>query len=136
MVRPVDGVQVAEDRHHGVHFGRAQAGHDFVEEQNLRLGGQRAGDLEAFAFGQRQFGGGLIALAPEAKALEHGRFFARDNNGGTRLECADDDVFEDGEAGERLDDLEGAADARETDLIGAPAADILTVEGDRAFVGL
>src|SRR5688572_1022642 len=44
---------------------------------------------------------------------------------------ADDDVLLDGEAHERLHDLEGTADAALADVIGRQAVDALTVKRDR-----
>ena len=60
------------------HLGRAQARHHLVEQQQLRPRGERARDLEALAVGQRERGGGQVALRAEAELLEDlGRELAR-----------------------------------------------------------
>ena len=122
-------VEIAQDLHHQVDLGRAQAGHHLVEQQEARAGGERARDLEPLALRQRQRRGGMAALGDEAEQVEHlvGQP-ARLADGAAGVERTDDHVVEHGEAGERLDQLEGAADPGAADLVRPPAVDAPAVE--------
>ena len=124
-------LQVAEHLDHLVALGRPQAGHHLVEQQQLRARRERARDFQPLAVGQGERGGGQVALRGEAAAARGcaGATLAR-----ARRRCvlcrkrADHHVVEHREPGERLDDLEGAADAGGAHLVRAQAVDRLPAE--------
>ena len=64
-------IELAQHADHAVGLGRAQAGHDFVEKQDLRIGGERARDLQPLAVRQRQRRGALMALVVEVETAQH-----------------------------------------------------------------
>jgi len=59
---------------------------------------------------------------------------ARAGHGALLVKRADDDVVEHRKSGERLDELEGAADARGADLVGTKALDRLSIEKNLARI--
>ncbi len=125
-----------QDRDHAVGLGRAQARHHLVEQQQLRLGGERARDLQPLAVGQRERRGALAALVVEVEPAQHlVRVRARIARVAAMQQRADDDIVLDRERRERPHDLEGAADAAPADLVGRQAVDALAGESDRAAVG-
>ena len=97
-------VELAEYLHHLVAFGRAQPGHDLVEEQELRARGERARHLEALAIRQRKSGGrGQVELRPEAELLQDaGRVPARGRGMTFVQESTDHHVVEHRQPGESL----------------------------------
>ena len=56
-----------------VHLGWAQAGHHLVEQEDAGVRGERAGDLQALALGQREGGCCLVALGRKAQLLDQVR---------------------------------------------------------------
>ena len=44
----------ANQRHQLLDFGRGEAGHDLVEQQQFRLGRERLGDLQPLEIGERE----------------------------------------------------------------------------------
>ena len=94
-------------------FALGQPAGDLVEQQQARLGGERARQLQPLALEQRQRAGAAVgggrspvcsSIAPQA--LDHLGLAPVAAEGG-----ADQQVLEDGEVLERLRDLEGAGDA-------------------------
>ena len=65
------GAQRADDRHHVVDFGGIETGQHFVEQEQLRPGGERTRKLEALSAGDRQRIGGPIEHIAEADFLCH-----------------------------------------------------------------
>ena len=115
-------VDVAEHLDHLVALGRAQPGHHLVEQQQARPGGERARDLQALAVGQGERGGGEMGLRIEIELSQDGTGMApRARHRAFPLKRTHDHVVEHRQAGERLDQLEGAADAGGADLVGAQA---------------
>ena len=68
---PGVAIEALQDRHHAVGLGRAQARHHLVEQQEFRIGGQRARNFQPLAVGQRQRRGALPALVVEVEAAQH-----------------------------------------------------------------
>ena len=124
-MRPSLRLRLAEHLDHLVALGRPQARHDLVEEQQLgRVASARAtssrlrsGRVSEEA-GRSRLGASLscsrIERAMRARAVATLR---------SLQEGADDDVVEHRKPGERLHDLERAADARGADLVRAQAVD-------------
>ncbi len=107
---------------HAVGLGRPQARHHLVEQQQLRIGGERARHFQPLAVGQRQRRGALVALVVEIEAAQHlVRMRARVVDVVPVQQRADDDVVLDRQRRERPHDLEGAADAAPADLVGRQA---------------
>jgi hypothetical protein len=130
---------VRDAAHHRDHLAdllRVQAGQHLVEQQQLRLRRQRAGQLQPLAAGHGEVGGGLVELRRQAHALRHG--LGRGQRGGApRLVQvrADGDVLAHGLRGEGLHDLEGARQALSGIEVRRAAGDVLPVELDAAAVG-
>jgi hypothetical protein len=85
-----------------------QAAGDFVEEEDLGPGTERAGELEPLALEERDPAGGHIRLRHEARLLDHveaGPVGAR-HRLARALGRGDEQVLEHGHAGERLRNLE------------------------------
>ena len=128
-------VEVAEHLDHLVALGGTQPSHHFIEQQQLRPRGERARHLEALAVRQRERRCGQVALRAEAQSFHDiAGELARILGGRGSQECADHDVVEHGESGERLHDLEGAADAGGADLVRAQAVDGFPLENNFAGV--
>jgi hypothetical protein len=128
-------VELAEHFHHLVAFGGPQAGHHFVEQQQMRARGERARHLEALAVRQRQGGGGQLRLRAQAELVDDpGGDASRRGHVLRALQRADDHVVEHRQPGERLDDLEGAPDAHRAHLVGPQPSDGTAPERDRALV--
>ena len=128
-------VELAQDRHDTVGFGRPQPGHDFIEQQQLRPGRQRARHLEALAVGESKARGDLRAFAEQIE-LRHDLTckLARFRQRAGVHQRADHDVVFDAQRRKRLDQLEGPADPAPGDLVGAQAVDPFTGERDRSLV--
>ena len=128
---PGFAVELAQDRDDAVHLGRPQARHHLVEQQQFRIGGERARHFQPLAVGQGQGGGALLALVVEVEAAQHlVRALARGVDVPTMQQRADDDIVLDAERRKRPHDLEGAADAAPADAVGRQAVDALAGEGD------
>ena len=122
-------VELAQEGHHDVDLGGPQPGHHLVEQQQLGLGGERARHFEALAVGQGQAFGELVAAVVEAEARQDRRgSLARLGEMGLAMQCAHGDVLQHAQALERLDDLEGAADAGIADAVGPQPGDRPAVE--------
>ena len=129
MVRPVSRLSSLQDRHDAVGLGRPQARHHLVEQQQFRIGGERARHFQPLAVGQRQRRGALRALVVEVEAAQHlVRMRARVRHVTAVQQRADDDVVLDGERRKRPHDLEGAADAAPANAVGRQAVDALAGE--------
>ena len=100
------------DKRVALAFG--QAAGDLVEEQHLRPGAERAGELQPLALEQRQLAGQRVRLRHEAGPLQHleterlgrGQRLARALSGGHER------VLKDGHAAKGLRHLELAGDPR------------------------
>ncbi len=129
------GVQRAQDVDDAVRLGRTQAGHHFVEQQQLRSRRERARDFEPLAVGQGQFVRLARVLVPEIEPPQH---LAR-----ARISCvhvgraqhgADRGVFEHGEFGKRAHDLKRAREPKPADMFGRGVLDALAGKGDAARI--
>jgi hypothetical protein len=127
--------ELLEDRHDAVGLGRPQAGHHLVEQQELRIGRQCAGELEPLAVGQRQRGRLLITLVVEIEAREHvaGVMAGRQDVGAVQ-QRADQHVVFDGQPRKRAHDLERATNAAAADRVRGLALDALAPEHDAPVV--
>ena len=109
--------EVANDRNDVADLGRVESGQHLVEQQQLRLGGERTRKLETLAGGDRQSIGGAIEHIGQAE-------IAADTVGNRKRGIArpvmkmraDQDVFAHRQADKRLHDLEGARDAEPRQL--------------------
>ncbi len=129
-------VEILQNRYDAVGLGRPQPRHHLVEQQQLRIGGERARHLQPLAVGQGQRRGGNAALVVEIEAAQHFmRAAARVGNVVPAHQRADDDVVLDAERRKRPHDLEGTPDAAPADAIRRQAFDALASEGDGAAVG-
>ena len=118
---------------------RGESRHHLVEEEEAGAGGERAGDLQPLAPGERQRAGGIGGEPGEPDLLQH---FARALMGEPRRgfapgpeENPDCDVLQHAEPGEGADDLERAGDAEAVHLVGAEAVDPPAPEADFARSG-
>ena len=128
-------VDAGENLHHAVGFGRPQPRHHLVEQQELRIGGERARHFEALPVGQRQRRGGLAALVVEIEPGEHlAGMGARRRDVLPAMQRADHDVVLDGEPRERPHQLERAADAAPAHHVGREPVDPLAGERDVAAI--
>ena len=118
--------EAADHRHDVADFGRIEPGQHLVEQQQLRLGRQRAGKLEPLAPGDGQRVGRPVEHVGQAD-------LAADllGDGERRLARAmaqmraDQDVLAHRQAGEGLHDLEGAGDAAPREPMRRLAGDVL-----------
>ena len=60
--QPGSAIEINEDGDHAIGFHRPQPCHDLIEQQQLRLGRERARHFQSLAVGQRQRRGDLTAL--------------------------------------------------------------------------
>ena len=58
--RDAGAADVPDDRNDGANLGRVEAGEHLVEQQQLRLGGERAREFEPFAAGEGEARGGRV----------------------------------------------------------------------------
>ena len=96
-------------------FGRGQSGQDFVQQEEARAGGKRAGNLQALTAGERQGLGAPVEIAPKSDFVQNlartifrgaARAFA-----GMAIHGGDHKIVDDAQAAEGAHDLEGACDA-------------------------
>ena len=124
-------VELAQGRDHAVGLGRPQPRHHFVEQQEPRLGRERAGDFEPLAIRQRQRRGELVTLVEEVEpAQQRLRVLARRADIVPVQQRADDDVVLDAERRKRPHQLEGAGDAAPAHRVGRQAVDRLAGKDD------
>ena len=123
-------------------FQEAQPRRGLVEQQQQRIGGERAGDLDDALPAQRQRAGRRMQRIGQSDACDlrrrlgaHARFLApvetqrgASDAGAAAQVRAERDVVEHRHARDQLDMLERAADAQLRDLERLPAADRLAVE--------
>ena len=118
------------------HFGRGEAGQRLVEQQQLRLGGQRAGDFQAFAAGGAERAGAAVGQGIQAAEDE---YIIGDAARGVAVAVAqkgaDHDVFRNAHVLERDRDLEAASHAEAGVLFGRGAGDVVALEADGAGGG-
>ena len=135
-----------------VHLLMVQAGGGFIEQQQLGLGGQGAGELDALADGERQAAGRPVYVAAQFHELDQfHRPVARavllgDDRGQAKrvgeearpglAVAADHDVFQHREAIEQRDVLEGAADPLGGDAVAGNGQQGAALEQDVAGTGL
>src|SRR6185436_12653371 len=106
------------------------------EQEQARTRGEGACNLEALAVGQGERGGGQVALRPQAELLEdRGGKISRTGSRFFPEEGADHHVIQNGEAGERLDDLEGAANAGGADLVCSQPMYVLLIKNNVTGIG-
>src|SRR5690349_1297778 len=131
-------------------LGGVHARRGLIEREQLRLGGERPGDLEAPLVAVGQAPGGVVGSSADAhvsEELERARldrllFFQRapvsqhrpDHARARAHMTADHHVFERGQIGEKTDVLERARDSRSRDLIGPEALEPFAVEDESAVV--
>ena len=114
-----------QDRDHAIGFGRAQSSHDLIEQQKLRLGRKRAGDLEALAVRQRQSRSDPVPFVEEFESRQQQpRLRACVVDAAPMQQRADDDVVLDAECRKRPHDLKGAGDAAPADGISRQSLDL------------
>ena len=101
---------------------------------SLRLGGERARELQPLAAGDGQAGGGLVEHAARGRRAVATPSRRRSASARARRAevRADRDVLAHGLRGERLRDLEGARDAAPREPVRRLAGDVGAVEGDAA----
>ena len=141
----------ADEVHQFDFFLGVHAGGGFVEEEDLGLGGEGAGDFEAALLAVGEVAGELVGAGFEAEGFEEdvgggfvlvvfelvvwGAEDGAEEAVGDGLVESDEDVFEDGEAAEEADVLEGAGDAGAVDLEGLFADEGFSGESDVAGGG-
>ena len=123
-------------------FGVAQARRGLVEQQEHRVGRQRARDLDQALLAQRQAARGFVQVLGQSHALDlasglgqEARFLGA-VDAQHRLHRvlapaqvrADRDVLEHRHGADQVHVLEGARDAAARDLRGAQAVDVLAAE--------
>ena len=125
----------ADDRHDVADLGGVEAGQHLVEQQQPRLGRQRARKLEPLAAGDRQRRGRPVEQVAQARprARPRRRRQARRRARGRRQMRADRDVLPHRQARERLHDLEGAGDAAPRQPMRRLAGDVGAVVDDAAL---
>jgi hypothetical protein len=123
------------------------AGDGLVEQDEARLGHQRAADFEELLLAARERGGRVVDDGGQVEALGDGVGLVERGAGGAATEqCGEEalaglvggveeQVVENGEARDAAGDLEGAGQARPGDAVGAPGGDVASVEADLAAVG-
>ncbi|MEY9676231.1 hypothetical protein ABIE93_006165 [Bradyrhizobium elkanii] len=128
------GAHLAHQLDAGLCLDRRQSGEDFVEQQQLRLGGERAGDLEPALLRRHQISGQLVGARRKSAELQHLiGLLPRDAHLCVADQRADDDVVDHGHGLETLDDLEGAPDAALAAFRRRQLGHVLAVEDDRAL---
>ena len=134
---PARAIEFGQDRDHAVDFGRSQARHNFVEQQQLGLGSERARDLEPLAIGKRQAVGTLVAQPMQGEPPEH-LVGAPGSvpDVGVMQQRADGHIVQNRKRRERAHDLKRAADAAPAHHIGREPIDALPAESDRTPVRL
>jgi hypothetical protein len=107
-----------------------------IEQEQRRLGGERAGQLDALALGQRETGGERRRLRAEAQPLDHATG-TRAGLGRVRVagERADQHVVQHGEARERPHDLERPRQTESADRVRLEAEHRAAAEADLAGIG-
>src|SRR6266436_2908532 len=126
----------ADEPDHGVDLGRVEPGHDFVEQQQSRLRGERARQLEPLTISEREAGRDVSRPRAQPDALNDGPSRSESvPHGGMADQGRDPDVVDDGELRERPDDLEGARQPEPADLMGLEAVEPATGEADLARIG-
>ena len=103
----------ADHRHDVADLRRVEPGQHLVEQQQLRLGRERAREFEPLAAGDGQGVGRPIEHAAEADLARRPSSAAASAVGARAMAQmrADADILAHDQAGERLHDLEGAGDA-------------------------
>ncbi len=126
-------VELAQNRDHAVDLGRPQSGDDFVEQQQFRLGGERAHDFEPLAVRQRQRRRGLVAAVEQVEAPQQRvRALARRADVVVRRSSAPTMTLSSTlKRRKRPHQLERARDAAPAHGIGRQALDRFAVENDR-----
>ena len=149
-VMPEVAAQLAEEVGHLERLGRVHAGRRFVEQQQARLVGQGAGDLQPALVAVRQLHRQAVAATLEpheveqAERLDVGLLLlvalgrrAHDRAEPGRVEVvvlADEDVLDRGHAREQADVLVRPRDAVVGDLVRAQRVDRVAIERDAALV--
>jgi hypothetical protein len=145
------GDEAAQQAHELAGLALGHAGRRLVQQQERRLRGQRAGELEPALVAVRQVARDLVGLGGEPHALQQLAAPApeaaldlvevpaagedvpdAERDPGVH---ADQHVLDGRHVGEEPDVLEGPADPERRDLVGAQADQGVPLEGDRALVG-
>ena len=132
-------------------FGGVHAGRGLVEREELRIGGERAGDLEPALVAVGQVPREVVGALGDADVLQQleGALFDRpllatragvaqhraEHAGAGAHVAADHHVLERGEVAEQADVLERPGDAARGDVVRLQAAERLPGERERAAVG-
>ena len=138
--------KLAQQRGEPLLFHVPQSGRRLVEQQQHRVGAERARDLDDALLAERERARGLVDLVGEADALDLARGFgeqlrlvgaveaehAGERAGMAAQMRADRDVFQHGHVGHQLHMLEGAGDAELDDLLRRRVVDRLAEHGERA----
>jgi len=128
-----------DQRHGALGLRRVEPGHQLVEQQEPRRGGERARQLEALEVDQRELRRQAVRLALQAHECEqtlglpHPRARVA---AGAAVETPHEHVVESGEPGERSSALERARDTLGAHAVRREAGDVAIVEADRAGVRL
>ena len=109
-------------------------GEHLVQQQQFRLGRQRAGDFEPALFGRHQIAGEHVGARGQTAKLQHlMRLAAGVAHHGGADQRADDDVVDHGHGLKTLHDLEGTADPALAAFGRRQRGDVFAVEDDRAL---
>ncbi len=123
----------------GHRLGRVQSCHELVQEEQLGLGRQAAGQLHPLSIDGGELPGQEVVPALQTDKAEHLSNVAP--GGGQSavppptVESADQHIVGHRHVGERADELEGAGDPPPEDLVRRQAGDYLTLEADGPAVG-
>ena len=106
-------MQVADGRDQLLDLGLGEPAGDLVEQQDGRVAGERAGELETLAIEQRQLARLVVRLVGQTRQLERldAALVARALAHAASVGRAHEHVLEHAHVRERLGDLERAPDA-------------------------
>src|SRR5438309_782003 len=130
------GLEPSDQRHRRLGLGGVEPGHELVEQQEVRGGGQRTGQLESLLVHQRQLGGTTERLAVEPDEGQQALGIGGDVTGiaGAAVQQTDANVVERGESREGPDELKRPRDAGAAHAVRSPARDVVTLEANVAGV--
>ena len=130
MVRP-SCAELFDQRYAGFQLGRVQSREPFVEQQHLRIGGERPSQLDPFLvdIGQRGYRRIRAGLEPDpAKEADCIVVQFAAPAPAMAEHAAGCDIFQHRQAGQHPDDLKRAGDAFDRDLIRGHRSNLVAVE--------